>query len=98
MDHFDISFVIWKISRSRELTKPTLLDPAHLPGRLTRNARAQQVQSDTEKRAHDLDLMYPGSMFTQVLKAHGKDVRYLVLVVGPFVNLSGDFMVLCEFL
>ena len=45
---------------------------------------AQQVQSDTEKRAHDLDLKYPGSTFTQVLKSHGKDGRYLVLVVGPF--------------
>ena len=33
------------------------------------NARAQQVQADTEKRAHDLDLMYPGSTFTQVLKS-----------------------------
>ena len=28
-----------------------------------------------------------------------KDGRYLVLVVGPFANLSGDFMVLlCDFL
>ena len=26
MDHFGVSFVIWKLSRSRELTKPTLLD------------------------------------------------------------------------
>ena len=32
MDHFDISFAIWKLSRSRELTKPTLLDPVQLPG------------------------------------------------------------------
>ena len=32
MDHFDISFVIWKLSRSRDLTKPTLLDPDHFPG------------------------------------------------------------------
>ena len=37
-------------------------------------------------------------MFTQILKSHGKDGRYLVLVVGPFVNLSDDFMVLCDFL
>ena len=65
---------------------------------MTPNARAQQVQSDTEKRAHDLDLKYPGSTFTQVLKSHGKDGRYLVLVVGPFANLSDDFMVLCDFL
>ena len=32
MDHFDISFTSWKFSRSRQLTKPTLLDPVHLPG------------------------------------------------------------------
>ena len=63
---------------------------------ITPNARAQQVQSDTEKRAHDLDLKYPGSTFTQVLKSHGKDGRSLVLVVGPFANLSDDFMVLCD--
>ncbi len=34
---------------------------------MTPNARAQQVQADTEKRAHDLDLEYPGPTFTQVL-------------------------------
>ncbi len=55
------------------------------------NARA----ADTEKRAHDLDLKYPGSAFTQVLKSHGKDGRYLVLVVCPFANLSDD-LVFCE--
>ena len=65
---------------------------------MTPNAKTQQVQSDTEKRTHDLDLKYPGSTFTQVLKSHGKDGRYLVLVVGPFANLSDDFMVLCVFL
>ena len=27
---------------------------------MTPKARAQQIQSDTEKRAHDLDLKYPG--------------------------------------
>ncbi len=32
MYHFDISFVIWKLSRSRELTKPTLLDLDQFPG------------------------------------------------------------------
>ena len=65
---------------------------------MTPNARAQQVQADTEKHAHDLDLKYPGSAFTKILKSHGKDGRYLVLVVGPFANLSNDFMVLCDFL
>ena len=62
------------------------------------NATLQQVQFDTEKRDHDLDLKYPGSTCTQVLKSHGKDGRYLVLVVGPFSNLSDDFMVLRDFL
>jgi hypothetical protein len=62
---------------------------------ITPNARAQQVQADTDKRAHDLDFKYPGSTFTQVLKSHGKDGRYLVLVVGPFANLSDDFIVSC---
>ncbi len=69
---------------------------------MTPNARAQQAQSYTEKRAHDLDLKYPGSTFTHALalKSHGKDSRYLslVLVVGPFANLSEDFMALCDFL
>ena len=40
---------------------------------MTPNVRAQQVQSDIEKRAHDLDLKYPGSTFTQVLNSHGKE-------------------------
>ena len=47
---------------------------------MTPNARAQQVQADTEKRAHDLDLKYPGSTFTKVLKSHGKNGRYHGLV------------------
>ncbi len=62
---------------------------------LTPNAIAQ---SDTEKRAHDLDLKNLGSTFTHVLKSHAKDGRYFVLDVGPFANLSDDFMVLCDFL
>ena len=64
----------------------------------TPNARAQQIQSETEKRAHDLDLKYPGSTSTQVLKSNCKDGRYLVLVVGSFENLSYDFMVFCDFI
>ena len=68
------------------------------PLAMTPNAIAQQFQADTEKRAYDLDLKYPGSMSTQALKSYGKDGRYLVLVVGPFANLSDDFMVLCDFL
>ena len=65
---------------------------------MTPDARAQKFQSDVEKRARDLDSKYPGSTFTQRLKSYGKDGRYLVLVVGPFANLSEDFMVLCDFL
>jgi hypothetical protein len=112
MDHFDISFACSIFSKSWEVTNYGFLDVAHLPLSretfvefktlaslaMTPNARAQQVQSDTEKRAHDLDLKYPGSTFTQVLKSHGKDGRYLVLVVGPFANFSDDFVVLSDFL
>ena len=59
---------------------------------ITPNARAQKVKADTEQRAHDLDLKYPGYTFTQVLKSP----RFLV--VGPFAILYNDFMVLCDFL
>ncbi len=65
---------------------------------MTPNTRAQNFQSDVEKRVHDLDPKYPGSTFTQRLKAHGNDGITLVLVFGPFANLSDDFMVLCDFL
>ncbi len=36
--------------------------------------------------------------FTQVLKSHGRDGRYFVLVVSLLANLSDDFMVLSDFL
>ena len=58
----------------------------------------KKFQSDVEKRVHDLDSKYPGSTFTQRLKSHGKNGRYLVLVVCPFADLSDDFTVLCDFL
>ena len=45
-----------------------------------------------------IDSKSPSSTFAQRLKSHGKDDRYLVLVVGPFANLSDDYMVLCDFL
>ena len=64
---------------------------------MTPNARAQKFQSDVEKRVRDLDSKYPGSTFTQRLKSYGKDGKYLVLVVGPFANLSEDSMFLCDF-
>ncbi len=56
------------------------------------------LRHDTEKRAPDVDLKYPCSAFTQVLKSHGKDDRYLVLLIGPYANLSDKFMVFCDFL
>ena len=62
---------------------------------MTPNIRAQQFQSDSEKRAHDLDSKCSGSAFTQRLKSYDKDGKYLVLVVGPFANLSDYFIVLC---
>jgi len=65
---------------------------------LTPNARAQKFKSDVEKRARNLDSKCPGSTFAQRLMSYGKDGRYLVLVVGPFANLSNDFMVLLNFL
>ncbi len=65
---------------------------------MTPNARAQQVQADTEKRAHDLDLKYYPRPHKFSSLSHGKDGRCLVLVVGPFANVSDDFMVLCDFL
>ncbi len=43
--------------------------------------------SDTEKDSHNLDLKYHRSVFTKVLKSHGKDSSYLVLAIGPFTNI-----------
>ena len=71
------------------------LSPWH---RMPQSATGSSWHRKTRPRAHDLDLKYRGSAFTQVLESHGKDGRYLVLVVGPFANLSDDFMVLCDFL
>ena len=49
--------------------------------------------SDTEKSANYLDLKYPGSTLTQVLKSHGKDNKYLVLGTGrrSFCQSFGRF-------
>ena len=33
-DYFDMLYAIRKLSRSQELTKPTLLDPPHIPVRM----------------------------------------------------------------
>jgi len=44
MDHFDTQFVKLKLFRSRELTKPTLLDPDHLPGSQVLKRQAHQCR------------------------------------------------------
>ena len=65
---------------------------------LAPDARAAQFQSDVEKRVRDLDAQFPGSTFERVLNSYGADGKYLVLVDGPFSNLSGDVMVLTDFI
>jgi hypothetical protein len=65
---------------------------------LSPDARAAQFQSDVEKRVRDLDAQFPGSTFERVLNSYGADGKYLVLVDGPFSNLSGDVMVLTDFI
>jgi hypothetical protein len=65
---------------------------------LTPNARADQFQSDIQRRTQELDSAFPGSTFEQVRKSYGEDGKYLVLVDGPFSNLSGDVTVLTDFI
>ena len=64
---------------------------------ITPNARAQQVQADIEKRAHGLVLKYLALRSHKFLKSHAQE-RKMVLEVGPFANISDDFMALCDFL
>ena len=65
---------------------------------LVPDARAAHFQADVEKRVRDLDADFPGSTFERVLNSYGADGKYLVLVDGPFSNLSGDVMVLTDFI
>ena len=65
---------------------------------LAPDARAAQFQSDVEKRVRDLDAEFPGSTFERVLNSYGVEGKYLVLVDGPFSNLSGDVTVLTDFI
>jgi hypothetical protein len=65
---------------------------------MTPDARAAHFHSDVLKRVRDLDLSYPGSTFEEVLKSYGEDGKYLVLVDGPFSNLSGDVAILTDFI
>ena len=47
-------YVIWKLSRSRELTKPTFLDPDHFPDSLTlTRARRSALLLPCAQGAHD---------------------------------------------
>ena len=62
------------------------------------DVRARNVQRETINRAKKLDTTYPGSTFEQTLRSYGDDGQYLVLVAGPFSNLSKDFGVLTDFL
>ena len=62
------------------------------------DARARKFQRDAVNRAKKLDADYPGSTFEQTLRSYGDDGQYLVLVAGPFSNLSSDFGELTDFL
>ena len=61
-------------------------------------ARAQRFLNDILRRARNLDAEYPGSSFEQTLLSYGQNGKYLVLVDGPFGNLSEGFNVLVDFL
>ena len=61
-------------------------------------AREQRFLNDTLRRARKLDAEYPGSSFEQTLMSYGQNGKYLVLVDGPFGNLSEGFNVLVDFL
>ena len=65
---------------------------------ITPHARATKFQSDVLKRVRDLDSAYPGSTFEKVLKSYGEDGKFLVLVDGPFSNLSDDVAILTDFI
>jgi hypothetical protein len=58
-------------------------------------ARAKKVHTDIQNRAKELDARHPGSTFVQDLDSYGK---YMVLVTGPFGNLSSDFNTLVDFI
>ena len=49
------------------------------------------------KRARTLDSKFPGSTSEQTLKSFGQNGKYLILVNGPFTNLSEGFIVLVNF-
>ena len=61
-------------------------------------AREQRFLNDVLRRARNLDAEYPGSSFEKTLMSYGQNGKYLVLVDGPFGNLSEGFNVLVDFL
>ena len=50
--------------------------------------------NDTLRRAQNLGVEFPGSSFEQTLMSFGQNGKYLVLVNGPFGNLSSYGVVL----
>ena len=58
--------------------------------------RAEKFQRDVLRRVRKLDADFPGSTFERTLKSYGNNGRYLVLVDGPFSNLSKDVGVLTD--
>jgi len=65
---------------------------------LTPDDRAREVQQSTENRVKKLDADFPGSTFERTYRSYGESGRFLILVAGPFSNLSDDFKVLVDFL
>ena len=47
----------------------------------------------TESRIKKLDSDFPGSTFEKTYRSYGENGRFLVLVGGPFADLSEDFAV-----
>ena len=71
---------------------------AHSRTSLKPDDRAREVQQNTESRIKKLDSDFPGSTFEKTYRSYGENGRFLVLVVGPFEDLSEDFAVLVDFL
>ena len=61
-------------------------------------AREKRFLDDTLRRVQHLDVEFPGSSFEQTLMSFGQNGKYLVLVNGPFANLSEGFKVLVDLL
>jgi len=78
--------------------KQTLTDAKTLASHAkTPDQRADEFQREIANKVKELDIDYPGSTFEQTLKSYGVDGLYLVLVVGPFSNLSKDAGLIIDF-